>query len=299
MSLPRIVLPGRTYLLTRRCSERRFFLRPSRKVDQAFLYCLAEAAKRHGIVIHAVLAMSNHYHAVMHDPDGTYPGFIEHFHRMLAKVLNAHFGRWEALWASEQTSVVELVDPADVWRMVLYVLCNPVAAGLVARAADWPGVTSLHAMLSGTTMKASRPRWFFDEEGSMPAEVELVLQRPPGFEELSQEEWADVLRTAIRAREAHVASERAGKRVLGRKAVLAQSPFDRPDTHEPRRQLSPRVAAKNKGRRIEALRRHRAFLIAYREAFARLRAGERDVVFPAGTYKLARLGLVRCAAPPA
>ena len=46
MSLPRAVFKGRTYLLSRRCSERRFFLRPGKKTNKAFLYCLAEAAKR-------------------------------------------------------------------------------------------------------------------------------------------------------------------------------------------------------------------------------------------------------------
>lgn len=266
-------------------------------MNRAFLYCLAEASRRHGMVIHAVISMSNHYHAVAHDPDGSYPKFIERFHKMLAKVLNVHLGRWEALWASEQTSIVELVDPADVWNMMLYVVCNPVEAGLVARATDWPGVTSLHAMLTGTTMKAERPPWFFDKKGTMPAAVELVLHRPPGFEGMSQAEWAAELRTAVAAREAHFAAKR-DRPVLGRKAVLAQSAFDRPDTHEPRRGLSPRVAARNKWRRIEALLRNREFLRAYREAWARLQAGIRDVVFPAGTYKLVQQGLVRSAAPP-
>jgi hypothetical protein len=100
--------------------------------------------------------------------------------------------------------MVELVDPADVWRMMLYVLCNPVAAEL-ATAATWPGVTSLHAMLNGTTMKAKRPPWFFDRDGAMPAEVELVLHRPPGFEGIAASEWAARLRAAVAAREAHVA----------------------------------------------------------------------------------------------
>lgn len=299
MSLPRAVLPGRTYFLTRRCSERRFFLRPSRKVNGAFLYCLAEAANRYGIRVLVVLAMSNHYHTVIHDPYGLYPRFIEHFHKMLAKVLNAHWGRWEALWASEQTSVVEAIEPGDVWRLMLYALCNPVEAGLVARATDWPGVTSLHAMLSGTTMKAKRPSWFFDKDGSMPAEVELVLHRPPGFEEMTQQQWAATLRTAVAARQAHFESKRNGRRVLGRKSVLAQSAFDAPDTHAPRRKLSPRVAARNKWRRIEALKRNRAFLEAYRKAWERLQAGVRHVLFPPGTYKLAVMNLVRCAAPPA
>jgi len=268
-------------------------------VNKAFVYCLAEAANRFGIRVMCVLAMSNHYHAVIHDPYGTYPRFIEHFHKMLAKALNALFGRFEALWASEQTSVVELVDAADVWRLMLYALLNPVEADLVTRAADWPGVTSLHAMLSGTTMKVKRPRWFFDKEGKMPAQVELELHRPPGLEHLSQEAWAAKLREAVAAKEAQLAEKRGRRRVLGRKRVLAQSPFDRPAGHEPRRGLKPRVAAKNKWRRIEALRRNRAFLVAYREAFERRRAGDRDVVFPAGTYKLVQLGLVRCAAPPA
>ncbi len=269
-------------------------------MKRAFLYCLAEAANRFGIRVMAVLAMSNHYHAVVYDPDGVYPRFLQRFHKLAAKVLNVHWGRWEAMWASEQTSMVELVDHVDVWRMMLYVLCNPVEAGLVATAASWPGVTSLHAMLSGTAMTVERPMWFFDDEGTMPASVTLELHRPPGFEDLSQQEWADTLRTAVKAREAHFAAERErkGRRVLGRKAVLAQSPFDRPTTFEPRRKMNPRVAARNKWRRIEALRRNRAFVVAYREAFAALRAGNRDALFPAGTYELARLGLVRCAAPP-
>ena len=28
MSLPRAIVPGRRYMITRRCSERRFFMRP-------------------------------------------------------------------------------------------------------------------------------------------------------------------------------------------------------------------------------------------------------------------------------
>ena len=46
MSLPREVLPGRTYMITRRCSERRFLLWPDNKTTNAFIYCLAVAAQR-------------------------------------------------------------------------------------------------------------------------------------------------------------------------------------------------------------------------------------------------------------
>ncbi|MBE7451272.1 MAG: hypothetical protein HS111_20975 [Kofleriaceae bacterium] len=53
----------------------------------------------------------------------------------------------------------------------------------------------------------------------------------------------------------------------------------------PVRALSPRVAARNLWLRIEALRRNRAFLDAYRAARALWLAGL-DVVFPDGTYWL-------------
>jgi len=94
-----------------------------------------------------------------------------------------------------------------------------------------------------------------------------------------------------------VAAERlrSGARVLGRKAVLAQRWRDRPATREPRRQLDPRVAARSKWSRIEALMRNRDFRALYaaaREAFV---AGVRDVVFPAGTYWLRRFVQAACA----
>jgi REP element-mobilizing transposase RayT len=55
------VVPGTTYLITRRCIDRRFLLLPSAAVNQIFLYCLAVAAARAGVIIHAVTVMSNHW----------------------------------------------------------------------------------------------------------------------------------------------------------------------------------------------------------------------------------------------
>ena len=67
MSLPRRVLPNTTYLVTRRCLGRRFLLRPDDALNNLFIYCLGLAANKHGIEVHAVGAMSNHYHLVLTD----------------------------------------------------------------------------------------------------------------------------------------------------------------------------------------------------------------------------------------
>lgn len=65
MTLPREVIPGRDYMITRRCTKQQ----PS--------------------------AMSNHHHTVVFDRHGTLPAFTEHFHKMLpsARTLSVGGGR--------------------------------------------------------------------------------------------------------------------------------------------------------------------------------------------------------------
>jgi len=46
-------------MFTRRCSERRFFLRPDAETTNAFWYCLGWAAQKHRQVLHAAVALSN------------------------------------------------------------------------------------------------------------------------------------------------------------------------------------------------------------------------------------------------
>ena len=86
----------------------------------------------------------------------------------------------------------------------------------------------------------------------------------------------------------------AGWTFWGTKKVCTQSPFERPKTHETRREMSPRVACRNKWARIEALGRLKAFVDSYTDAWQRYREGKRDVVFPHGTYWLRVYASVTC-----
>jgi len=85
MTLPRQVMPGCDDIITRRCSERRFFLCPDDDTNDAFIYCLALAAKRANVQVTFSVAMSNHHYTGIHDPDGNFPVFTEHFHGLLAR----------------------------------------------------------------------------------------------------------------------------------------------------------------------------------------------------------------------
>ena len=228
---------------------------------------------------------------MLFDRHGRIVEFYEHLHKFVAKIQNAWRGRWENLWSSEPPSLVRLVDAGDVIDKLVYALTNPVKDGLVERVHHWPGVNTLSALLNRRVLTAHRPRHFFRANSAMPEVVTLELVLPPELGD--PDEIRRVVRERVAAVEAGAAEERrrTGRPVLGRRAILKQSWRARPSNHEPRRQLSPRVAARDKWARIEALLRDRAFHVAYRAARAAWLLGE-HAIFPAGTYWLRRFAAV-------
>ncbi len=295
MTIPRRLLPGSFYLLTRRCTQRQFLLRPSRLTNQIVGYCLAAAAEHSGVLLHAVCVMSNHWHAVVSDPEARLPEFLERAHRLIAKCQNSALGRWENLWSSDKTSVVYLASEQDVLDKMAYVIANPTAAGLVRSPDDWPGVITRRL---GERITFEMPEHFFDEANIQTDSDDVVLEfgRPAIFAQLSDDELDRRLFEAVaeRVRVARAAMRAAGKSFLGVQAVLRQPFTARPSTPEVRRRLNPRVAAANPSIRIAALRALQQFVAQYRDAWCAWREGKRDVLFPLGTYALRVHARARC-----
>ena len=293
MTAPRRIVEGEFYLVTRRTMLRMFLLRPHPEVNRMFEYCLAEAAKKHGIELIAWCAMSNHYHAVIYDPGGHVPAFIERFHKMLGKVLSVHHGRFEGLWSREQTCLTRLVTMNDVFDKVVYVLSNPAAAHLVEDIAEWPGSSSWEAMGCAAST-VTRPEVYFREDGRMPKEVQLRAVAPHGLRSESYKAWIERVREAVKQRQSSLAAERPKNRpVLGAKRVLKMDPFAAPTTEAPRHKLRPHLACKDRERMKAERGVLKDFRAEYRGMLKRLREGNGKVEFPVGTYRLRLLGL-RC-----
>lgn len=297
MTAPRPVFPDRYLFITRRCTQRQFLLRPDDETNNTFTYLLAEAAQRFGLELVLSQMMSNHHHTILYDPDGREVEFRAYFHSLMAKTLNAQRGRWENLWAAEEPCVVELVEREDLLDKLVYVATNPVKDGLVEAVHHWPGPKLVAALLYGKRLPASRPAHFFRADGDMPAEVELELKLPDHFE--GKEEFLAELGRRIAAVEEACSRERqqTGGRVLGRRRVLRQSWRDSPTSHEPRRDLRPRIAARSKWARVAVLQRNRAWEGVYTKARLAMLAGL-PAVFPYGTYWLHRFTNLPAMPPP-
>ncbi len=178
MSLPRQVLPDKFWFLTRRATQREFLLRPDDAMNNAFLYCLIEAAQKFEIRLLLTQMMSNHDHTVVYDPHGMAVEFYHRFHTHLAKCVNALRGRWENMWSSEPTCLVELTDSGAVLDKLVYTATNPVKDGLVEKVHHWPGPKTLNALFNGRVLHARRPDFLFRDDGTMPEEVETELASP-------------------------------------------------------------------------------------------------------------------------
>jgi len=182
---------GRSYALARRCNEQRSRLLPSEEANQIVSYVLLLCCSRNALDLDvtAYCALTNHHHLVVTDrseggPDSKISKFCRDLHATIAKALNRLHEVSGAVWdPTTSFSDVEIHGfEAEVAQWV-YAAGQAVAAGLVERPEDWPGVHWLPEDI-GRTLTAERPEVLFstqsldpiDEEALREAQAELRRQ---------------------------------------------------------------------------------------------------------------------------
>jgi REP element-mobilizing transposase RayT len=148
----RIELPGALYHVTSRGDGREdIFLAPGDR--RLLLDVLAGVRERFNWVIHAYCLMTNHYHLLVETPDGNLARgmrelngvYTQRFNRVHGRVGHVFQGRYKAILVQKDAYLLELAR---------YVVLNPVRAGLVRAAKDYPW-SSYRAM----THQAATPPW--------------------------------------------------------------------------------------------------------------------------------------------
>lgn len=297
MPAPLMILPGQYYELTRRTVFRMFLLRPSAFANNAFVYCMAVAAKRTNVDIILPAAMSNHHHTVLYDRDGRICEFAHYFHWLFALIMNAHLGHSGPFWAPNKRSYVRLIGRKAVVKKIVYAATNPVKDNAVEKVREWPGVNGLAHLFSGAPLVAHRPKVpvLRSIDSTLPDIATLTLTIPPELG--AREEILKEVRLAVEKVEISQAKqrERRGIKVLGAKAVLKASPYTVARKAE-RQELSPRFAGPKK-ERVLAMLELRAFFAAYRAARAVMNT-HAAIPFPRGTYALRHFSNVSVVGEP-
>lgn len=262
-------------------------LRPDEALSNAFVYCLALAAEKHRVSVHALCAMSNHYHLVITDNDGVLPEFMAWLNRQLAMCVK-RIRRWdEVVWEPNVAySAVELEGVSEALDKAAYVLLNPVSAALVRSPERWPGALSTVERLRIGCMQATRPSVWFANDA--PESVSLELSPPPCF--ANSLDYCKALDDLLQTRASFVRAElqRKGRSFLGRVRLRKTAVATRPTKKKEPLGRNPVFSALTRNGWLAAVERLRAFRLAYRTAYRAWRNGDRSVEFPAGTWWVVR-----------
>jgi hypothetical protein len=150
----RYVPENRTLLsITNRTIQGRHLLRPGSRLNDIFLGTLGWAQRRHYMRIHAVTALSSHYHLLLSADDAEQlAGFMRDFQSKLAREVNRLTGwRGPVFERRYEMTVVTDEEKAQVERL-RYLLSNGVKESLVEHVRDWPGAHSAAALIDGAPL---------------------------------------------------------------------------------------------------------------------------------------------------
>ncbi|HEX6900098.1 MAG TPA: transposase [Thermoanaerobaculia bacterium] len=281
--------------VTCRTIHGRFLFRPSSELYDIVVGILARAQRLHPVDICSPVFMSNHMHLLLRVTDAKrLSDFMEYTNGNLAREVSRLTG-WDVKIFDDRYHlvVVSNEESAQVERL-RYHLSHGCKENLVARLSDWPGVHPIHAVENDGILKgywfnrtqeyaARRRREKFDPLQYATPE-ELVLSPLPCWKHLPPEEYKRrilKMRDEIEA-EAAAARAKTGVQPLGRKAILAQHPHHQPETMK--KSPKPRIHAASHATRWWFYEVYSWFVAAYRTAATKLRAGDRLVAFPAGSF---------------
>ncbi|WP_185906556.1 REP-associated tyrosine transposase [Teredinibacter haidensis] len=132
----RLEFAGALYHITSR-GNRREDIYLTDKDRELFLAVLTEACDRYNWVCHAYCQMSNHYHLLIETPDANLSKGMRHLNGVYTQRFNHNHTRFGHVFQGRYKAI--LVDKNGyLLEVARYIVLNPVRAGMVRHAKDWP-----------------------------------------------------------------------------------------------------------------------------------------------------------------
>lgn len=141
--LARVSVPGYPYHVIQRGNNRQAIF--GADVDRETMHrLLADNAAQFDVAIHAYVLMDNHFHllATPNTDDGL-PRMMQAVGRRYVRHFNDSYGRSGTLWEGRYKSAL-VQSERYLLACMVYIDLNPVRAGMVARAQDFPWSSHAH-----------------------------------------------------------------------------------------------------------------------------------------------------------
>jgi len=290
--LLRFVPEGHVVEVTCRTIQSRFLTRPSLEFEDIATGVLGRTQEKTGMVIHGYCFLSNHYHLLLSPLDS----------KQLARfmcLLNSKLGReiarlydWHDCVLGRRYSAIVVArdEPSEAGRLK-YVFGQGCKEGLIGSPREWPGASSVNALLTGehavgtwfdrTREYRARQRGAAFDRRAFTTRHRVVLSPLPCWRHLTPEEYRRRMEDMVSEVEVEAEHLNRGsnRRPLGSARVCRVHPHDRP--RETKRSPAPAFHAITRAAREKLKEAYRFFVEAYRSAAKRLAQGDVSAAFPA------------------
>ncbi len=260
---------------------------------------LAKYCEKYKTKLYAFVFQGNHYHHVSVFPECNRAPFQRDFNSRFAATVKALAPSFPggALFERRYSSEA-LPYPEDIEENFFYSALQPIRAGLVERLEDYPAYNSFYDAIWGKekTFQVFR-KGEFNEFKRFNSELkkedfidEFVLSyaRLPGYEHLSQKEYATTMEQKFEQRRRKIVEEfkAKGHRFLKRTQLENAIPGSLPKTTKRSQRTSrrPLVLSKRVSTIKMYLNQYFPTYWEYKVASERYLAGEKKILFPSGTY---------------
>jgi hypothetical protein len=283
---------------TTRTRNSELWLVNRKKLEDAILGYAARYTTRHEVDLYALALEGNHTHNAALFPKANRAHFMRDFNSSVARAVNRYQEDYPGgkLWHRRYSSEL-LPTPEDIENWFFYIVLQPVQDGLVADIKDYPGYNCFEDAVTGTSRTYQVVNWKAYNDArrwrkhvsinDFTDSYSLKFKRLPGYEHLSQEAYATMMRSKLRKRTEKILEERGPKPFMGVRAMSLTKPGARPNKTKVSgpNDHRPRVLSLKATKKREVLSWYFDTQHDYKSASKRYRGGDLDVKFPPGTYK--------------
>ncbi len=287
----RWIQPRSLVAISTRIMQSRHLLRPSRDTNDIFMGAVGRAAEQTGLDLHAMVALSTHYHLLVTvETSQQLAEFMCRLNSKVAREIGKLVDWKEKFWGDRYHAILVSEEEEAQVTQLRYVLEQGCKEDLVMSPLDWPGVHCAQALVDGEPLVG----WWFDRTKEYAArrrgesygkydhatQYAVELSPIPAWKHLTQDEYRRRVSDLVsEIEEETLARHRAqGTKPLGARKVMRVSARRR--AKKPKKSPIPLVHAATKAVRMAYKEGYRWFEAAFREAAILLKAGEVGVSFP-------------------
>ena len=272
-------------------------------IQKRVLGALGKYVHKFDVTVYAFCFFGSHDHALYDFKMGTKSPFFRDLGSRTAEAVKKNipsFGGGSVL--EKRTSELAVPPEADGHlNAILYILLQPVAAGLCKDLTDYPGFSCLPYLISGKPLKvefingsAYQRAKAKSKNGKVDAsnyteEYEITFARIPGYEDMSQEEYGKFLMDRLNKRRQEIIDEfdKSGYKWPKPEVLYRTRSTDcaKHPKKSKRGGFHPLIICRCGERTKQFLEWYFSIVEQYRIASKKYLSGDRNAIFPIGTIK--------------